>query len=317
MVTGGTGFVGPHLVTALMAAGHQVRLAVRSTADTARSNVDVERVAVGAIGRETDWTGALDGIDAVVHAAARAHVMTETAPDPDALYRSVNLEGTRSLATAAAGAGVERIVFLSTVKVLGETSPGRRFAATDPPRPADPYARSKWLAEQALAEVAAQGGPAVTVLRPPLVHGPGVKGNLWRLLALCSRPIPVPLPLGAVDNRRSLIGAVNLAHATALAVTAPGLEGGTFLIRDGEDISTPDLVRRLAGLLGRPTLLVPVPTGLMRRTAAMAGKEAAWSRLAGDLTVDDSPFRDTTGWRPPLTLDQGLDDMVQRYCEAR
>lgn len=134
---------------------------------------------------------------------------------------------------------------------------------------------------------------------------------------LCSRRIPVPLPFGAVDNRRSLIGVANLAHATALAVTAPGLEGGAFLVRDGEDISTRDLVRRLAALMGRPTLLVPVPAGLMRRTAAMAGKDAEWSRLAGDLTVDDSPFRDATGWRPPLTLIQGLGEMVQRYCETR
>lgn len=310
LVTGAGGFVGRALFPALLAAGHDVAAAVRESGAAAAPEGTDPRP-VGDIGPDTDWSGALAGIEAVVHLAARVHVMEERAADPAALYRRVNAAGTRRLAEAAAEAGVRRLVFLSTVKVNGEATAGAPFREGDPPAPRDDYARSKLEAEEALASVAARRGLETVVVRPPLVYGPGVKGNFLSLLGLCRRA--PPLPLAAVDNRRSLIYLGNLCDALVRCLTEANAAGETFLVRDGDDLSTPELVRRLAAALGRPSRLFPVPAALLRAAGAVTGKSATVARLLDSLVVDDGKIRRVLGWAPPFTVAAGLGETAAWY----
>jgi nucleoside-diphosphate-sugar epimerase len=290
LVTGATGFVGRAVLPALAPVA-AVRAAVRDA--SAALPAGVERVAIGSIGRETDWRAALDGVDAVVHLAARVHVM-RPGPDDEALCRQVNVAGTLRLAEAAAASGVSRFVFVSTVKVMGDRSQGRPFTEDDAPAPVGPYAISKLLAERALAAFL---GPAVTILRPPLVYGPGVKGNFRALQRLAASGLP--LPLGSVANRRSLLYVGNLADAIRAALLAPPAPGcRAYLLRDGEDLSTADLLRRLAPR----ARLLRFPPALLARLLPSGLAE----RLLFSLAVDDSRFRRDHGWTPPFTVDQGL-----------
>jgi nucleoside-diphosphate-sugar epimerase len=306
LITGATGFVGRALVPALLARGHRVVSAVRPGHES--TGAGTETRLIGNIGPETDWRAALEGIEAVVHLAARVHVMREEGQqgqqDPKALYRLTNAEGTRRLAVEAAAAGVTRLVFLSTVKVNGEQTPAGPFTEADPPRPVGPYAESKLAAEEALVEVAAETGIEVAVLRSPLVYGEGVGGNFLSLLKLC-RSAP-PLPFSAVKNGRSLIYLGNLVDAIAAALEHPAASGKTFLLRDGEDLSTPALIRLIAGGLGRPARLFPLPLCFVRFLAGIAGKSTAIERLLVSLRVDDEKIRRELGWTPPFTVLQGL-----------
>jgi len=302
LITGATGFIGRALVPALLARGHQVISAVRPGHETTQAGTEARLV--GDIGPDTDWRAALDGVEAVVHLAARVHVMRETGRDPEAIYRQTNAEGTRRLAVEAAGAGVKRLVFLSTVKVNGEQTPAGPFTEADRPRPAGPYALSKWAAEEALFEVAAKTSIETVILRPPLVYGEGVGGNFLSLLKLC-RSAP-PLPFSALGNARSLIYLGNLVDAIARALEHPAAAGKTFLVRDGEDLSTPELIRRTAAALGRPTRFFPLPLYFVRFLAGIAGKSAAIERLLGSLRVDDGKIRRELDWTPPFTVLQGL-----------
>jgi len=304
LVTGAGGFIGRALCPALKAAGHDVAAALRSPEGVTLPE-GVTAHPVGDIGPATDWTAALDGVDAVVHLAARVHVMEESAADPEAEYRRVNVLGTRRLAEACAAAGVRRLVFLSTVKVNGEATKGPPFRETDPPAPKDPYGRSKLQAEEALAQVAAASRLETVVVRPPLVYGPGVKGNFLSLLALCRRA--PPLPLAAVENRRSLIFVGNLCDALVRCLSEATAAGETFLVRDGDDLSTPELVRRLAAALGRPSRLFPVPAALLRAAGVLTGKSAVVARLLDSLVVDDGKIRRALSWAPPYTVAVGLD----------
>jgi nucleoside-diphosphate-sugar epimerase len=273
-----------------------VALARRPVAGAARTHL-VEDLATVA-----DWRPLLEGVTDVVHLAARVHVMGDDASG-EAAFMRVNFAATGNLATAAAELGVARLVFLSTVKVNGDTTYARPFTEVDPPRPVGPYAASKYRAEQALAEIA--GGMERIILRPPLVYGPGVKGNFAALLRLCRSGLP--LPFGAVENRRSLVSVANLASAIAAAVAAPTREGcRTYLLRDGEDLSTPALIRRLAAALGRRARLVDVPPGWLAAALRLAGRGELAERLLGSLQVDDGAFRRDYGWRPPLSVDEGL-----------
>lgn len=302
LVTGGSGFVGRRLCAMLLEAGYEVALTSR---DPGAHLPDVETRPIAPLDETTDWSRALDGVDRVVHLAARVHVMKETAADPLSEFRRANTAGTRRLALAAATAGVRRLVFLSTIKVNGEsTSASRPFHESDPPQPLDPYGVSKWEAEQALAEVAARTGLETVILRPPLVYGPGVGGNFLRLLDLCRKGWP--LPLGAVDNRRSLVHVANLASAIRVCLESPLAAGRVFLVRDGLDVSTAELIRRLSQALGRRTILPAVPPGLLRLAGTITGKSAAVSRLLDSLVVDDREIRQRLCWTPPVTLDQGL-----------
>ncbi|MCP5367779.1 MAG: NAD-dependent epimerase/dehydratase family protein [Hyphomicrobiales bacterium] len=303
LVTGATGFVGRRLCADLVRRGVAVSAATRNP----RLLHDVHGVdlrAVAGLGAGTDWSGALRGVDAVVHLAARVHVMDDRAADPLAEFRRINAEGTRRLAEDAAAAGARRFVLLSTIKVNGEHTGDTPFADETPPMPEDPYARSKWEAERALAAVAAATGMEAVVLRPPLVYGPGVKGNFLSLLKLC-RKAP-PLPLASVRNARSLIFVGNLTAAIAACLEKPAAAGRTYLVRDGEDLSTPDLIRRLAAALDRPARLFPCPPAVLRAAAALAGRSAAAARLLDSLRVDDGKIRRELNWTPPHGVDQGL-----------
>lgn len=301
LVTGPTGFVGGALCADLAACGHVVIPAVRRECGLPGE------VVVGDIGPSTDWRGALQGCDAVVHLAARVHMMRETERDSLAVYREANTEATLNLARQAAQAGVNRFIFVSTIKVNGE---GREapYRETDAPAPEDAYAISKWEAEQGLRRIANETGLEVVVLRPPLVYGPGVKANFLRLVRLVE--MGWPLPLGAIRNRRSLLYLGNFVDAIRLCVEHPAAAGQTFLIDDGEAVSTPELIRRLAHAMGRPAHLLAVPIGLLEFAGALLGKRAAVARLTGSLFVDSSLIRARLGWTPPYTMREGLDATV-------
>lgn len=259
---------------------------------------------VGDIGPDNDWTAALRGVDAVVHLAARAHVLRESSDEAHARYRAVNALGALRLAEAAAASGIERFVFLSSARVHGERSIDAPFTESSPLLATDPYGRSKAEAELGLAALARDSRLAPVVLRPPLVYGPEARGNFARLVALVARG--VPLPLGAVRNRRSLIYVGNLVDAIVRAVDDPGAAGETFMVSDGEDVSTPELVRRIARALGKPARLLPVPVALLRLGGALAGRSDDVARLAGDLAVDGGRIRERLQWTPPFRLDDAL-----------
>ena len=306
LVTGANGFIGRALCDVLAASGRRVRQAVRMPVPSLP-----DAMAVGDIGADTDWRTALEGVSGVVHLAARTHVLRETATDPLTEYRKINVSATERLARSAAAGGVRRLVFVSSVKVNGEHTEERPFTEDGAPRPEDAYGVSKWEAEQALSRIAAESGLEVVVLRPPLVYGPGVKGNFLRLINLVARG--VPLPLGAIDNRRSFIYSGNLAGAIATALDASQAAGRTYLVSDGEDVSTPDLVRGLARALGVKPRLLSLPLAALGLGATLAGKRAEFARLTGSLQVDSSRIRRELGWRPSFALTQGLELTAKWY----
>lgn len=312
LVTGASGFVGKALCAALLDAGHGVRAALRNP--KAPVPAGVETVAVPDIGPDTRWDEALGGIDAIVHLAARVHVTSEPAKDPLAAFRRVNVDGTRALAEAGAKAGIGRLVYLSSVKVNGEeTGPGS-FTEETPPNPQDPYGVSKWEAEQALAEVAGKTGLESVVLRPPLVYGAGAGGNMESLLKLCR--LAPPLPLGGIKNRRSLIYLGNLLDAIIACLVHPAAANKTYLLCDGEDVSTPELIRRIAAAMGRPARLFPVPKTALRLAGILTGKSAAIERLLGSLRIDDARIRKELCWTPPFTMVQGLRRTVDSFMSG-
>ena len=326
LVTGANGFVGKPLCAELARQGQSVRAAVRS----ASSPIDHTDVAVvGAIDGGTNWAAALRDVDVVIHLAARVHVMKDNAADPLAEFLRVNMQGTENLAQQAAHAGVKRLVYVSSIKVNGESTlypsspyPGSSpaqggaerniFTASDIPDPPDPYAASKWQAEQVLRRIAQETGLEVVIVRPPLVYGPGVKGNLLRLLQAVDKGIP--LPFASVRNARSLLYLGNLVDALIVCATHPDAFGQTYLISDGEDISTPELLRQLGAAMGHPACLLPCPPVWLKLAARLAGKTDQVERLLGSLQVDGGKIRHELGWRPPYTLAQGLNAMADWYC---
>ena len=332
LVTGAGGFVGRALVPELAGAGHQVVAAVRGPETLVPETWAGLGVAVrpmgnlmGDLGPDTDWGRALEGVDGVVHLAARVHVMKDrTRPDShldsglDSMtaFRRVNTRATRHLAAAAARAGVRRLVFISSVKAMGESSGGessgaRPLTEEDPPRPVDGYGISKWEAEQALARVAGETGLETVILRPPLVYGAGVKGNFATLLRLCR--LAPPLPLGGLHNRRSLIYVGNLTHAIARCLEKPQAAGATYLVRDGDDPTMAELIRLTTQALGRKPKLFPVPPGLLRLGLGLAGKSTAATRLLDSLRINDEKIRLDLGWNPPFTMLQGLSETARWF----
>lgn len=297
LVTGANGFVGRALCGHLAEDGYAVVAVVRRACGLSGE------VTVGKMNGETDWGSVLPACDAVVHLAARVHVMDETWGNPLALYRATNTEATFNLARQAAQAGVKRFVFISSIKVNGE---GRDapYRETDPPAPEDDYAVSKWEAEQGLQQIARETGLEVVILRPPLVYGPGVKANFLRLMKAAQKGWP--LPLGAIHNKRSLLYLGNFVDAIRLCVEHPAAAGQTFLLDDGQAVSTPELIRAVACAMGRPARLLAMPAGVLVFMGALLGKRAAVARLTGSLYVDSSAISSRLGWTPPYSMAEGL-----------
>ena len=307
LVTGANGFVGRALCAQAAARGVAMRGITRFPCELPGG---VENCVVSAVDERTDWQAALAGVEAVVHLAARVHVMADTAENPLAEFRRINTQGTLNLARQAAAAGVRRFVFASSVKVNGEmTLSGHPFKADDAPAPLDAYGISKMEAEQGLRELAAKTGMEVVIIRPPLVYGPGVKANFAAMMRWLRRG--VPLPLGAIDNQRSLVALDNLVDLIVTCISHPAAANQTFLVSDGEDVSTTQLLRRMGQALGRPARLLPVPAGLLTLGAALVGRRDMAQRLCGSLQVDIEKTRQLLGWRPPLTLDEGLKKAAQ------
>jgi len=304
LITGATGFLGDGLVAHLKAEGRPLRLAVRHVGEDGG-------VAVGDIGPETDWGQALEGIDTVVHLAGRAHV-TARGRDALAQFRKVNAAGTKRLAEQAEQAGVRRFVLLSSVKAAADSTGEHAIVETEPTNPHTPYGISKLEGERALWDAARR--MEAVVLRPPLVYGPGVKANFRALLRLVDSGLP--LPLGSVHNRRSVISRDNLTSAIASAMSATGAPGKTFYVTDGPPISTPTLIRHLARALGRPARLIPFSPALMTVLAALVGRRESAESVLGSLAVNGMAFRAATGWQPSVTQDAGFDDVAKWYRQT-
>lgn len=300
MVTGATGFVGSVLVSRLAATPSCEVRAVCRTPPSAPT-AGIEWVVGPELGPDADWRPLLVGVDVVVHLAARVHVMNAAGPAAAQQFSRTNVEGTRRLALQATDAGVRRFVFLSSVKVNGEQG---RFNEESPAAPADPYAESKSEGERVLRELARRAPLEVVILRPPLVYGPGVKANFRSLLHAVRRGIP--LPLGGIANSRSLVSVDNLVDLIVVCLDHPAAASETFLVSDGEDLSTPALVRRLAAAAGCRARLVPVPRWGLRLAGALSGQTPAIERLTGSLEVDISKARRVLGWQPPFSVDEGL-----------
>lgn len=310
LVTGASGFVGGHLCPELMAAGWTVRAVVRNPEAARRLPEGVEHFMISGIGSETDWAEGLEGVDAVAHLAGRAHVTHEESADPMGAYREVNVGGTRRLAEACSEAGVCRLVFVSSVKAVGEGAPVA-YTEETACRPEDAYGVSKLEAEGALAEVFTRTGLEAVVLRPPLVYGPGVKANFLRLLGLVERGLP--LPFGSVKNARSMVYVGNLVGAILLCLEHPAASGGTFFVADGEPPSTRGLVMKMGEALKRPARLVPVPVPLLRLGGRVTGRSAEVDRLVGSLTMSTEKIRRHLGWSPRYSVDDGLRETVNWY----
>ncbi len=304
LVTGSTGFVGRAMIDRLIADGVMVTAAVRRP--DAHFPAEVRQVVVGNIGPMSDWSEALASCDVVLHLAARVHQMNDADTDPLSAFRHVNSSGTQALATQAAAAGIRRLVFVSSVKVNGEeTRRGQQFTELDAPAPADAYGVSKMEAECSLRQLAAASSLEVTIVRPPLVYGPGVRANFHSMVRWVARG--VPLPFGRVtQNRRSLVALANLVSLLRVTLSHPAAANETFLVSDGEDVSTADLLRRTACALGLRARLVPVPMSILAAGASAFGKGAVLTRLCGSLQVDSSKARRLLHWTPAVSLDDGL-----------
>ena len=305
LVTGASGFIGKGVVARLLAEDVSQKVAVAVRRDNRQLEERVVPHVIGDLESVIDWSIALRGINAVVHCAARVHVIEEKSRDPLEAFRRANVQGTLNLASQAAAAGVKRFVFVSSIKVNGEmTQLGSPFKADDEPAPLDAYGISKMEAEQGLREIARQTDMELVIIRPPLVYGPGVKANFAALMRWLQ--IGVPLPLGAIPNRRSMVALDNLVDLIVTCLSHHAAANQIFLVSDCEDVSTTDLLRRMGIAAGWPVRLVPVPANWLKLVALMIGKQDVAERLCGSLQVDVEKTQRLLGWVPPLSLDEGL-----------
>jgi nucleoside-diphosphate-sugar epimerase len=317
LITGATGFVGSRLATFLgtQCTGMELRLAVRHRPDELEvlgvlsvGSIEV----VGDISPHTNWTDALDSVDVVIHLAARVHVMKDVALDPLEEYRNANTLATIHLAQEAAKAGVKRFIYLSTIKVNGEeTAPGQSYSEDSMPAPMDPYGVSKLEAEHGLEKVCAQTSMEFVIIRPPLIYGPGVKANFLKLMDLVAKGLP--LPLGAVHNQRSMLALDNLVSFIAEVTTNPLAANQRFLLSDGQDLSTTQLLKLLAKGMGKSIWLLPVPAFILKGAAQVFGTSAAADRLLGSLQIDSSKARQLLHWQPPLSAEEGIRIVAKAY----
>lgn len=311
LLTGARGFVGQSVIARLAGQGEPVRALTREI-DALGKYGGVEWCRMPEPENADALAAVLSGVSEVIHLAARVHVMHDTAVDPMAEFRRANVDATLALARAAAAQGVRRFVYVSSIKVNGDaTHNGMRFNENDSVCPDDPYGISKWEAECGLRDLARETGLEVTIVRPPLVYGPGVKGNFGQMLGVLDRR--VPLPLASVHNRRSMIYVGNLADALLLCARHPAAANQTFLVSDGEDVATPYLLRKLGEGIGKPARLLPFPPILLLFAARFVGKGAQAERLIGSLQVDSGKIRRELNWRPPYTVQQGLQATADWY----
>jgi UDP-glucose 4-epimerase len=290
-----------------MQSGYAVRVAVRSDRAVASP---AEMAVVGVIDANTDWDAALQGVDSILHLAARAHVL-QNSQQYEHLYFETNERGTRCLAQAAKRLGVRRFVYLSSVKVNGEGAIDRAYSPEDVPSPQDAYGMSKWLGEQALVETARDAAMEAVIVRSPLVYGPGVRANFFRLLHWVDKGWP--LPLGAVNNRRSLVYVRNLCELLARLVTHPAAAGRTWMVSDGEDLSTPELIRGIGAAMNRSVHLLQVPVPVLQLCGRLLRRGPEIERLCGSLTVDSAQTRRELEWSPSVSTTEALARTVDWY----
>ncbi len=309
VLTGATGFVGGGLVKHISSL-EDINLTALVRQDVEfGSNVRV--VKTSSLELVEDLVSYLKGHDAIIHAAARAHIMRKGSSDNLSEYQRVNVAGTLNIASQAAKAGIKRFIYISSVKVNGEyTKLGRPFTEFDTPSPQDAYGWSKWEAEQGLWQIQRETGIEIVIIRPPLIYGPGVKGNFANMLRLVKSGIP--LPLGAIHNMRSLVALDNLVDLIITCMEHPKAANQVFLAGDGQDVSTTELLRKIGDAMGKPARLIPVPESMLRMGARLLGREDLAQRLLGSLQVDISKSRELLGWNPPITLDEGLRRCVSK-----
>lgn len=310
VVTGANGFVGRPCCKALTDAGHDVTAVVRTPARG--EGLAARRIVpLGDLTADTEWASVMAGVDCVVHLVARTHVLNEQGADAEKVYHAANVGVLEGLAEAALRAGVARFVFVSSIKVNGEATYGKPFTAADAPAPEDAYGRSKAAAEQRLREIALRGGMEFVILRPPLMYGPDVRGNMARLFSLVDKG--VPLPFGSISNARDILAASAFADLIALAVVSPEAKNHVFLARDGAPVSTPALVRAIAGALGRKARLVPFPVGVLAAVGRWTAHEGEVQRLIGDLEIDDGETRARLGWKPRRGMPEALAETARWF----
>ena len=300
-VTGANGFLGCALVAVILDLGLRVKVLVRNSSSVCPDGAEL------IIGNLSHMAGKnwFEGVNTIVHTASRVHMMDDSASDPLEEYRQVNVEGTLSLARQAEVAGVKRFIFISSIKVNGEgTTFGSLYQADDPPDPVDPYGISKMEAEIGLQQIANETGMEVVIIRPPLVYGSGVKANFQIMMRWLNKGIP--LPLGSIHNKRSLVALDNLVDLIVICIDHPAAANQIFLAGDGEDLSTTELLQRMAKAMGKPARLIPVPTKALEFGAMLLGKQDIAQRLCGSLQVDISKARELLGWVPPISVDEGL-----------
>lgn len=303
LITGASGFVGSQLVSKIRCSG--LKIQARSAWRLQPKKLDDDYAVVGKIGPLTDWTNALSGIDIVIHLAARVHMMEEVSEDPLTEYRLVNVDGTLNLARQAADAGVRRFIFLSSIKVNGEaTAPGEFFTEDLKPKPMDPYGISKYEAEEGLKAICEQTGMEYVIIRPPLIYGPGVKANYLKLVQVVEKGFP--LPFGCIENKRSMLALDNLIDFIVLAVNDHRAANQTFLLSDGQDLSSKELVTKIASALGLAPRVLPVPILLLKVLGFFFWKHSGTERLLGSLQIDSSKARELLDWKPPISVDEGI-----------
>ncbi len=311
LITGATGFIGQRLTAELLAqTTHRITVLTRKHKTHLPSKV--RTILIDSIENISNYAQQLSGIDVIIHLAARVHRMDDTARNTYPAYKAINMDSTLRLANQAAAAGVKRFIYISSIKVNGEsTETGHPFKAEDPPHPMDPYAISKYESECALLQLSQSSGMETVIIRPPLVYGPGVKANFMKLMRLVSRGLP--LPLGAVENRRSLVSIDNLIDLIRLCIDHPDAANQVFLVSDDHDLSTTELLRCIATGMNRPIRLIPFPTPLLRLAAKLFGRNDIANRLFGNLEVDISKTKTLLGWQPVKTPEEAIRQTAQSY----
>jgi nucleoside-diphosphate-sugar epimerase len=310
LVTGGSGFIGRSVCGQLVSGEYETIPVVRSPAKAASNSIVVPD-----IGPDTNWREHLRRRDLVIHTAARVHVTEGSGSDHLGAYRRTNVAGTLNLARQAAEAGVQRFIFLSSIKVNGDnTAPGRPFRPDDRANPGDAYGRSKYEAEAGLQQLALESGMEVVVIRPPLVYGPGVKANFLAMMRWVHKGLPIPFR--ELENRRSLVALDNLVDLIRTCCISPAAANRVFLVSDGADISTSELLRRIGAALQRPARFLPMPPALVRAAAALAGKRDQVARMLGSLQVEISETRRLLGWSPVVTMDAALRETARHYLDS-